>query len=100
MAGVCYTSEGDYSELTPRSPDKPFYVIRVACENYRFLANGCRHHDGVNDIRSPSLAQQPSCFVSLASAKRNDHTPGQEAPELGLPWRPADLGNDWRRNRR
>ena len=30
--------------------------------------------------------------------KRNDHAPSQEAPELGLLWGPADLGDHWRRN--
>ena len=31
-------------------------------------------------------------------AKRYDHTPSQKAPELGLLWRPADLGNHRRGN--
>jgi hypothetical protein len=42
------------------------------------------HHHGVNDIRHFCHAQQSPCFVRLGPGKRNDHAPGQEAPELGL----------------
>ncbi len=37
--------------------------------------------------------------MGLGLAKRNDRAPNQEAPELGLLWRPADLGDDRRRDR-
>ena len=67
-----------------RSPDKPFYIVRVAGENRSLLANGYRYHNGVNDIRGSRLAEQLSRLVRLALAKRNDHTPSQEASELGL----------------
>ena len=46
-----YTSDSDDSDFAARSPDEPFYVVRVACENRSFLPKGCRHHNGVNDIR-------------------------------------------------
>ena len=55
-AGVFATSDGDDSHLTARSSDQSFYVIRVACENHRFVAKGYCHHNGVNDIRSSTLA--------------------------------------------
>jgi hypothetical protein len=51
------TSDGNHRDLAARSFDKPPYVIRVACENHRFLANRCRHHNGVNDICSSGFAQ-------------------------------------------
>ena len=93
-------SDGDDRDLAARSADKPSNVIRVAGENYRSLANGYRHNDGVNHVRRSGPTQQTPCFVSLALAKRNDRAPGQEAPELGLLWRPADLGDDGRGNQR
>ena len=46
-----YTSDSDDSDFAARSPDEPFYVVWVACENRSFLPKGCRHHNGVNDIR-------------------------------------------------
>ena len=46
-----YTSDSDDSDFAAGSPDEPFYVVRVACENRGFLPKGCRHHNGVNDIR-------------------------------------------------
>jgi hypothetical protein len=46
-----YTSDSDHSDCVARSPDEPFYVVRIACENRSFLAKGRRHHNGVNDIR-------------------------------------------------
>ena len=46
-----YTSDSDDSDFAARSPDEPFHVAWVACENRSFLPNGCRHHNGVNDIR-------------------------------------------------
>ena len=36
--------------------------------------------------------------MSLGFAKRNDHAPSQEAPELSLLWGPADLGDHRRGN--
>jgi len=36
--------------------------------------------------------------VRLGLAKRNDHAPSQEAPELGLLWGPAHLGDHQRGN--
>jgi len=79
-----YISNGDHSDFAARSPDEPFYVVWVACENHGFLAKSYRHHNGVNDIRRSSQAEQPPCFMRLALAKRNDLAPSQEAPELGL----------------
>jgi len=46
-----YTSDSDDSDRMARSPDEPFYVVWVACENHGFLAKGRRDHNGVNDIR-------------------------------------------------
>ena len=46
-----YTSDSDDSDFAARSPDEPFHVARVTCENRSFLPKGCRHHNGVNDIR-------------------------------------------------
>ena len=46
-----YTSDSDDSDFAARSPDELFYVVWVACENRSFLPKGCRHHNGVNDIR-------------------------------------------------
>jgi len=77
--------DGD-SHLTARSSDESSYVVRVACEYHRFPAKSYCHHNGVNDIRSSALAEQPSCFVRLAFAKRDDRASRQETPELGLLW--------------
>jgi hypothetical protein len=46
-----YTSDSDDSDFAARSSDEPFYVVWVACQNRSFLPKGCRHHNGVNDIR-------------------------------------------------
>jgi predicted nuclease of predicted toxin-antitoxin system len=46
-----YTSDSDHSDCAARSPDEPFHVAWVACENRSLLPKGCRHHNGVNDIR-------------------------------------------------
>ena len=93
-------SDSDHSDFATRSPDEPFHVVWVACENHGFLTKSYRHHNGVNDIRRSGHAKQPSRFVRLALAKRNDHATSQEAPELGLLWGPADLGDHRRRNKR
>jgi hypothetical protein len=93
-----YTSDCDDSDFAARSPDEPFHVAWVACENRSFLPKGCRHHNGVNDIRRFGYVQQSPGFVRLSLAERNDHAPSQEAPELGLLWGPADLGDHWRGN--
>lgn len=100
---VCfpYPSDRDDSGFAAESSDKPLDVLRIACENYRLMAKGCRHHNGVYHIRSSGFAQQPSCFMRHAFVKRNDHAARQEAPELGLLRRPADLGhhrcgNQWK----
>ena len=45
------TSDGDDSGFAAGSPDEPFYVVWVACEDSSFLPKGGRHHDRVNDIR-------------------------------------------------
>lgn len=44
------------SHFAAGSPDKPFNVVRVACENRSLLPKGCRRHYGVNDIRRPGNA--------------------------------------------
>ena len=46
-----HTSDSDDGNVAARSPDEPFYVVCVACKNRGFLPKGCRHHNGVNDIR-------------------------------------------------
>ena len=51
MNRLRYTSDSDDSDFAAGSPDEPFYVFSVACENRSFLPKGCRHHNGVNDIR-------------------------------------------------
>jgi hypothetical protein len=51
-----YASDSDDCDCVARSPDEPFYVVRIACENRSFLAKGRRHHNGVNDIRRSSHA--------------------------------------------
>jgi hypothetical protein len=62
------------------------------------LAKSDRHHNGVNNVRRSRHSKQPPCLVRFALAKRNDHAPSQEAPELDLLWGPADLGDNRRRN--
>ncbi|MCX6627927.1 MAG: hypothetical protein NTW28_09900 [Candidatus Solibacter sp.] len=88
----------DDSDFAARSPDEPFHVAWVACENRSFLPKGCGHHNGVNDIRRFGYAQQSPGFVRLGLAERNDRAPSQEAPERGLLWGPADLGDHRRGN--
>ena len=51
MYALRYTSDSDDNDFAARSPDEPFYVVWVACENRSFLPKGCRHHNGVDDIR-------------------------------------------------
>jgi hypothetical protein len=46
-----YTSDSYDSDFSAGSSDEPFHVAWVACENRSFLPKGCRHHNGVNDIR-------------------------------------------------
>lgn len=46
-----YISDSDDRNFAARSPDEPLYVVWVACENRGSLAKGCRHNNGVNDIR-------------------------------------------------
>ena len=48
-------SNGNDSDVTARSHDKPFYVVRVACQNYCVLAKGYCDHNGINDVRSSAL---------------------------------------------
>jgi len=86
MYPLRYTSNSDDGDFAATSPDEPFYVVWVACENRSFLPKGCRHHNGVDDIRRFGHPQQSPGFVSLGFAKRDDHAPSQEAPELGLLW--------------
>ena len=68
-------SDGDDRHVAATSRDKKFNVGWVAGKNDRFLAKRDRHHHGVNDIYSSGFAEQPSCFVRLAFAKRNDRAP-------------------------
>jgi len=93
-----FTSDSHDCDFAPRSPDEPSYVIRVTCENRGFLAKSHRHHNGIDNVRRSSHGKQPPCLVRFALAKRNDHAPSQEAPELDLLWGPADLGDNRRRN--
>ena len=79
-----HTSDSDNRDFMTRSPDKPFYIVRVAGENHPLPANGYRYHNGVNDIRGSRRAEQLSRLVGLALAKRNDNASSQEASELGL----------------
>jgi hypothetical protein len=44
-------SDSDDSNCAARGPHEPFYAVWVACENRGCLPEGCRHHNGVNDIR-------------------------------------------------
>ena len=44
-------SDSDDSNFPARGPHEPFYVAWIACENRSFLPKGCRHHNGINDIR-------------------------------------------------
>ena len=44
-------SDNDDNDFAARSPDEPFYVVWVACENRSFLPKGCGHHNGADDIR-------------------------------------------------
>ncbi len=93
-----FASDSHDCDFAPRSPTQPFYVVRVACENRGSLAKSDRHHNGVDNVRRSRHSKQPPCLVRFALAKRNDHAPGQEAPELDLLWGPADLGDNRRRN--
>jgi hypothetical protein len=95
-----YTSDGGDHDFASRSPDEPFYVVRVASEDRSFLPKGRRHDDSVNDIRRFGYAEQPPGIVRLGFAERSNHAACQEAAELGLPWGPTDLrdhrcGNQW-----
>jgi hypothetical protein len=91
-------SDSDDSDFTARSSDKPFHIVRVACKDHGLLAEGCRNHDSINDIRSSGDAEQPPCVVRFALTKSNNHATGQEAPELRLLRGPAYLGDHRRRN--
>ena len=87
-------SDSDHSDFATRSPDKPFHIDPFARENHRLSPNSRRHHDGIKHICCSGQPKQSSRFVRLALTKRNHHTTSQEAPELDLLWRPADLGDD------
>jgi hypothetical protein len=93
-------SDSDHTDVPAGRPYKPFNVVWVACENYGFLAKSHRYYDGINHIRRHGKAEQPPGFMGLGLAKRNDHAPSQETPELGLLCGPADLGDHRRRNQR
>ena len=93
-------SECGHSDLTAGGTQQPLYVVWVAGENRRLLAKGYGDHGRIDNIRGSAFAQQPSRFVRLAFAERNDRAPRQESPELGLLWRSAHLGDDRSRNRR
>ena len=93
-------SDSDHGDFAARSSDKPFYVVRVARENRRFPAKSSRHHYGIDDIGGSGLAEQASRIVGVVLARGNNGTATQEAPELGLLWRPANLGDYRRWNQR
>jgi hypothetical protein len=57
------------------------------------MAQGCRHHNRIDDVRRSGYTQQPSCLVRIAFAESNDHASGQEASQLRLLRGPAHLGN-------
>jgi len=46
-----YTSQSDDRDFAARRPDEPAYVVQVACENHSSMPQGCRHYNGVNNIR-------------------------------------------------
>ena len=77
-------SDSDYSDFATGSPDEPFQVARVACENHGFPAKSRRHHNGINRIRRSGQAKQAPCFVRVALTERNHRATSQETPELGL----------------
>ena len=91
-------SESGHSDVPPRSPDKPLHIFPVACKNHRLPGKRDRHHNGIHHIRGLGLAKQSSCFVCLGFSKRHYGAAGQEAPQLNLLWRSADLGHYRRRN--
>jgi len=93
-----FTSDSHDCDFAPGSPDEPFYVVRVTCQNRGFLTKSHRYHNGVNNVRGSGHTKQPPCLVRFVLAKRNDHAPSQESPELDLLWRPADLGDNGRWN--
>ena len=93
-----FTSDCHDCDFAPRRPGEPFYVVRVTCENRGLLARSHRYHNGVNIVRRSGHSKQPPCLVRFALAKRNDHAPSQETPELDLLWGPADLGDNGRWN--
>jgi hypothetical protein len=51
------TSDSDDSDVAARSPDEPFYVVCVACEDHGSLAKGRRHNNSINDIGRPCDAK-------------------------------------------
>src|SRR5580692_7963597 len=53
-----------------------------------------------DDQSGPNQSIELTCFVRLPLTERNDRTTSQEAPELGLLWRAADLGDHRCGNRR
>jgi hypothetical protein len=52
-------SESDHSDFATGSPDEPFHVCLVACENHGFLTKSRRHHNRINHIRRSGQAKQP-----------------------------------------
>jgi hypothetical protein len=46
-----FASDSNDSNFAARSSHEPFYVVWVACENRSVLPKGCRHDNGVNDVR-------------------------------------------------
>jgi hypothetical protein len=93
-----FTSDTYDCDFAPRSPHEPFYVVRVTCKNRGFLAKSHRHRNSVNNVYRCGHSKQPPRLVRFALAKRNDHAPSQETPQLDLLWGPADLGDNGRRN--
>ncbi len=99
-ADTNYTSDWCDNEIAARSRDEPSYLALIAGKNQRPLANGYRHHNGIDHIRSFTLAQQSSCFMRFGFAKRNDCATGQKTPKLRLLRRPADLSQYRSRDQR
>jgi len=69
-----YTSDSDDSNFAAGSPDEPFYVVWIACENRGFLPKGCCHHHGVNDIRRLVMpSNRPASWASVSPRGTTTH---------------------------
>ena len=65
------SNSGDY-DFAPRRPDKPFYVVRIACENHCVAAKSCRHHNG-DPAPNGQILRNDSKVTGLHAASRQ-HT--------------------------